>query len=353
MPGPQRNTHSQSYIPPSSITGGHNRFLLFWGEVKIPLLIVLGLLSVSLGVLGFERYFTQVGSAHNFGRSLYDALGLLEFKGGDLPTPLPWELEVARWLSPAVTMYAVLLGLVALFRNQIRIIRLRFGAGHVIICGLGQKGLLLAKTFHASGQTVAVIESDANNPFLPICRDLGVVVLPGDARDAFTLQKAGVKHAKSLIAVCGEDGTNADIAAKARKLISRRKGRKLECAIHIKDPQLWQFLRKQEMYDSQKEAFRLDIFNIYDHGARQLLREYPLLPRTNGLQERSPHLIIVGLGNLGEQIVLHAARQWHPHFDGKGGKLTFSVIDPQARRKVAVLCRKYSLVEKICEWDLP
>ncbi len=352
MPGTEQASQSHPDSPPVIPGSQRKRFKILWGEIVVPLLIIIGVVSTILGTIGFQRYFTEMGEAHNFGTSLYSSLGLLKFSGGDLPSPIPWELEVARWLSPVVTMYTVLLGLAAVFRDQIQTLRLRFTSNQVVICGLGQKGLLLAKNFHASGQTVVMIEKNSRNPSISACRELGISVLLGDARDEYTLRKARVQRAQSLIAVCGDDGANADIAVKARRLVSKREGQKLSCAIHISDPRLWVFLRQREFNPDQNKAFRLDFFNIYDHGARQLMREFPLLPNTKGTQEETPHLLIVGFGSLGEQIVIHAARQWYPHHEKNGGKLRISVVDPDAQRKIDVLCQEYSLVEKTCEWGV-
>jgi len=352
MPGSSHSNPSNDDTYPVYLGIRRSRFGILWEDIKIPLLILLGLLSVGLGTIGFQHYYTQTGQPFNFGRNLYAALELLEFKGGNLATPIPWELAVATWLAPAVTMYGVLLGLAAVFRDQLQSMRLRFTSNHVVICGLGQKGVLLARNFHAPGQTVTVIENDGGSPYIPACREMGISVIHGDARDEYSLRKAGVAHAQTLIAVCGGDGANADIAVKARRMVSKNRGRKLNCAIHIRDPRLWVFLRKQEFSLAKDEAFRLDFFNIYDHGARQLLGANPLLSQTNGNPEKAPHLLIVGLGNLGKQIVIHAARQWYPLYEKTGSRLHISVVDPDARKKIDVLCQDYSLVKKTCAWGV-
>ncbi len=352
MPGSDQPISRNDDTYPVYLGVRRSRLKMAWEDIRIPLLILIGLLSVGLGTVGFQLYYAQTGEAHNLGRSLYGAVELLELRGGNLATPVPWELTVAAWLAPAVTMYGVLLGLAAVFRDQFQGMRLRFTSNHVIICGLGQRGVLIAKNFQTAGQRVVVIENDGNNPYIPQCREMGISVIHGDARDAYTLRKAGVARAQALIAVCAEDGANADIAVKARSLLSKSRSRKLNCAIHIRDPRLWVFLRKQEFSLAADEGFRLDFFNVYDHGARQLLRAYPLLPQSASNQEKAPHLLIVGMGSLGKQIVIHAARQWSHLYEETGSKLRISLIDPVARKKVDVLCEDYSLVKKTCEWNI-
>jgi hypothetical protein len=152
-----------------------------------------------------------------------------------------------------------------------------------------------------------------------------------------------------VIGVCGEDGVNSDVAVIARRLVAKRTGSKLNCTIHIKDPNLWMLLRTQEFSAETSDTFRLDIFNIYDQGAKQLFRE---LPFSGGEFDVGavPHLLVVGFGFFAEQLILNAARKWSPQYDKTAQKLNISVVDPQADMHIKRLCHEYSLVEQVCEW---
>jgi hypothetical protein len=94
MPGINHAVHSNSEAYPAYLNIRRNRFNMLWEDVRVPLLIGLGLLAVGLGTSGFQQYYTQTGESFNFGRCLYGALELLEFKGGNLATPIPWELAI-------------------------------------------------------------------------------------------------------------------------------------------------------------------------------------------------------------------------------------------------------------------
>jgi hypothetical protein len=323
----------------------------FLHEASVPFLATAGLISLLLGTIGFQKYFSQADQFHSLATSLYASLWLFTIEGGAIPSPIPWELEVARWLSPTIGMYAVILGLASLFRNQISLLILGLVRNHVIICGLGQKGLNITRNFRKLGYKVVVIDNDGNNTNIAICRELGAIVLIGDCRDEYLLYKAGILKAGYLIAVCGDDGVNSDTAVIARKISARRPRSKLNCSIHIKDQNLWVLLRTQEFSANQIDTFRLDIFNIYDQGAKQLFQEYPL---TTDLSEHAtpPHLLIVGFGGFAEQLILNAARAWTPQYDKNLLKLHISVIDPQAEMYVKKLCQEYSLVDQVCDWEL-
>lgn len=320
-------------------------------DARIPILFILGLISLLLGTIGFHRYFALLGEEKTFATALYDALWGFAIEPGNLIEPIPWELEVARWLSPAIAMYAILLGFAAIFQDQIKLMRLGFQKKHVIICGLGLKGLNIARNFRENGHEVVIIEKDGNNPNIAACRELGAVILNGDARDEYLLRKAGIMKARYLIGVCGEDGVNADVAVLARNLAAGRKGSKLNCTIHIKNPNLWVLLRTQELSPAIDSAFRLDIFNIYDQGSRQLFREFPL-DADGSSQKAVPHLLIVGFSDFAEQLILNAARAWSAQYDAMQQKLMISIIDPQAGMVISRLCQEYTLVENVCEWQV-
>ena len=333
------------------------QFNLFLKDIEIPVLFIVGIGSVILGTIGFQKYFESAHLDSNFGTNLYASIGLLQMKTGNINASfLPIELEIARWSAPVVTMYTVVRGLWILFRKQLDVLHLRiFMRNHVVICGLGQIGLQLAKNFRNQGLEVVIIEKSDNNPFIPGCNEIGAIVLIGDAEDISTLYRAGIKRARHVIAISGNDSTNAKIATNARSLVrkpdSRDDSEILRCTIHIKDLRLWNVLCRQELSVHKPSGFRLEIFNLYDEAAFQLLAAYPLIDCSDDDCSTSPHILIVGMGDMGERLSLHISRQWSETYQITGKKLHISVIDPDAKYKVESLCRQFSLIKKVCKWD--
>ena len=93
-------------------------------------------------------------------------------------------------------------------------------------------------------------------------------------------------------------------------------------------------------------------FNVYAQGARQLLKDFPIVKPVSGKRTLAPHLLVIGLGRLGEQLVIHSARQWVPFHEETGLKLQISVVDPNAQRKIEGLCQDYSLIERTCDFEI-
>jgi hypothetical protein len=145
---------------------------------------------------------------------------------------MPWQLNVARVVAPLVAGYTALQALGQLLAEEFQSFRLRFLYRHVVICGLGRKGLILARAFLERGQAVVVIEQDAENDFVRQARDLGAAVLLGDAAEPSMLRKARVARATHLFARCGDDGVNAEIAVRAGQLVTSRSGPLLTCVLH-------------------------------------------------------------------------------------------------------------------------
>jgi len=196
---------------------------------------------------------------------------------------------------------------------------------------------------------VVVIEQDAENDLVRQCRDLGGVVLIGDAAEPWLLRKAGVTRARYLFALCGDDGVNAEVAVRAADLLGLSPGSPLTCALHIFDPQLCALLRERELDAGSTNRLRLEFFNVYDLGARVLLEENP--PAATGPEAAAGanRLIIVGMGRLGESLLVNAARQWHASGAAAQVKLQVTLIAQNAQEIAETLLARYPGLKKCCE----
>ena len=317
-------------------------------DYQWPIIISLLIASLLLGFIGFKEYAAAAGLRASPLDLLYLTLQLGVLESGAVTGAVSWELEIARWSLPILTAYTAVLAAAVVFRKQLQLARLWFIRDHVIVCGLGRKGVLLAHRLAERGFKIVVIERDPGNPHLGHCLDQGAIALEGDATDPALLRKAAVERARYLIAVCDEDGANAEIAVNAQELVAGRRRKALTCVIHLVDPQLCELLRERELGMETAAAFRLEMFNIYDRGARVLLGEHPAFADdANGSQ--SPHVLVVGLGQLGESLVVHMAREWYESRGEKGSPLSISVVDPAAGKKLRLLHSRYPKLSRCCE----
>ena len=88
--------------------------------------------------------------------------------------------------------------------------------GHVIVCGFGRMGVMLAKDLAAAAVAFVVLERDDRR--FAEARALGYLALQGDATDETVLVAAGVERARILATVLPDDAANVFITLSARGL---------------------------------------------------------------------------------------------------------------------------------------
>ncbi|WP_288917532.1 TrkA family potassium uptake protein [uncultured Synechococcus sp.] len=89
---------------------------------------------------------------------------------------------------------------------------------HVIVCGYGRIGREIAEQLSAEGIAVLVIETDPGR--ITAARDRHLEVLNGDATLDETLQEAGIKQCRSLVAALPNNAANLYVVLSARGLCS-------------------------------------------------------------------------------------------------------------------------------------
>ena len=303
-----------------------------WADYSWFIIIILGLISLVLGYIGFWKNSLALGSDRTVLDNLYLTLGLISLNTGAVPPPISWELQAARFAVPAVTAYTAFLAFTTIFIQQTDRVRLWFLQDHVIICGLGRKGFRLAIQFLQHGNQVVIIEVDEGNDWIENIRSAGGIVIIGDASDPEMLEKVRLNRAMTLTSVLGDDGKNAEVAVNAEGISLSRKDGSLTCIIHIFDAQLWRLLRERELTLNQNGKFRLELFNIFDRGAHLMVQGNP--PWSENSTDLAPHILIIGLGKMGQRLIIEIARRWKLSNLDIDKKLKFSVIDFNAEQKL-------------------
>ena len=162
------------------------------------------------------------------------------------------------------------------------------------------------------------------------------------------LYKARVHKARYLIAVWGTDEDNTEIAVNARAMVSDSANRVLTCLVHITNPDLCNLLKEREIMGQRVDSFRIEFFNVYESGARQLLKEFPGFDENVG--NFRPHLLIVGLGAMGKSLSVHAAMLWRIARGKSIKKLPITLVDKDADQKKEYFEWQYQRLNE--SWDL-
>ncbi len=87
---------------------------------------------------------------------------------------------------------------------------------HVIICGFGRIGAMLAQILQAAGAAFVIVERDEESA--ERARGFGHLCIQADAADEFALQSAGVTRARVVATVLPNDAANVFITLTARNM---------------------------------------------------------------------------------------------------------------------------------------
>ncbi len=295
--------------------------------------VCLALLVFGLGCAGFREYNLAAHRERSFADVAYVSLQLFVVQSGDLDGPIGWKLEFARFAAPVVAAYAGFCALLSVFFHHVQLFRPWLIGDHVIVCGLGRRGSKLVQQLRAQGKCVVVIEHDENNAELVHCRQMGAIVLLGMANDRRVLDKACVHRAKTLISIVGDDGVNVETAILAHQLNEKRRAGALDCVVHVFDPRLQRALKKHRIFTDTDDPFELRLFNAFEIGAQAMLQKQPVLDPAVLGETRQPHVLIVGLGRLGESLLVQAVAQWRDRRHSPADKLRATVIDRHVEQK--------------------
>jgi len=89
---------------------GRGRLLRnLWADYSWFIIILFGSISLILGYIGFSQNSQAIEAGRTILDNLYLTLGLISLNSGAVPPPISWELQVARFMVPAVTAYTAFL----------------------------------------------------------------------------------------------------------------------------------------------------------------------------------------------------------------------------------------------------
>lgn len=298
---------------------------------------VLGIVALVILTSATGFYAAEIGTNQNldsYGDALWWAIVTVTTIGyGDIfPVTVAGRLVGAFLMFAGIGALGVFTASIAAYLikfDRLDALRVRGMHGHVVVCGLGATGGLLAQAFQRDGYSVLAIEKSEDNPHIGAAREAGAVVLVGDAARTEVLRRARVDRAAHIVIVAGADATNVEIAAAARALVQDSTA-SVSCSAQIEDPELWYALRGWDV--GTQDRVRLEFFNVTELGARALLARHS--PFTGGAEaaRTPPRVLIVGSGALGQHLIGQMVRQWRD-VDGEARPpLPIALVDADVDR---------------------
>lgn len=254
--------------------------------------------------------------------------------------PIPVALQWARFLAPAVTLYALIETARLLFSVELSRRRARRARGHAIVCGDTVFADTLSRRLQAEGTEVVDIRMRGDD-FVTAGEPLRII---GDARDPEVLRAAGVERARAVYACTGAGAENATIALATARL--RRTGAEpVSVYSHIPDPELCAALQAAFLTRSRLGLVHLDFFNVDQIAARRLFAADPLLP----IEQRPPRILVADAGEFGAAVVVAAARSWRVG-PACADPVPITLVGAQAGVALAALSERYPFLAGVCRF---
>lgn len=316
----------------------------------LPLLAILALLATGMGMYGFAEYYAKK-EAVSVSSLLYQSLQLFSLESGMVEGIVPWELQFARFFAPTLTFVTLAKALLIFFREEVRDYRLSRSKEHIVICGAGEKAAALIHDFLAAQRRVVTVDLAGK----PLTGERGgsdeLFPLHGDASCLGVLKQARLEWAERVFVTTGNDSTNIEIAAGICHLLSRsvKATRRLTCHIHLVDRQTAELFRNHCIFSNANDFVDIHIFNLYDNTARLLWREH-LLARGPIAPDDGRHLrlVICGLGQMGEAVLLRVLRSAHYANDSIPA---VTIVDRDAGLCRERLLERYPALPDLCDLD--
>jgi len=291
------------------------------------LLAAAWVILIVLGYGGFVEQSKDEGLGRGFLDNLYLTLQLAILSYGDDGSSLNWRLEIARFAAPLMATGTLIQAASVVFKEQFVRYRLRYLRGHTVVAGLGASGTRLALALHDAGKKVAAIDPEVHGTGVSTLRARDIPVLVGDPKDPGMLRALRIDRASSLVALGRSDAMNVAIGAAARHVPRPKRAVDLRVSVHLEDAELTEFLRGSGV--GGDDTVRIEFFNMHERGARALVSDHLVLDSGS-----KPHLVVIGLGQLGRALLLAAAQRWSEVGEGP---LPATLVDREAPVRLQAL----------------
>lgn len=282
---------------------------------------IMGVVAFLLAFSGYNIIFNEAGtekgsldlvyySIKTFGMDIIDGC----------PSPLPWQLETARWLAPAVLIYTAIKAILYLVRREIKSAFVAHYRNHVIVAGLSDNSRHLVSDLLAHGERVIVVGAIPHAWKLDQVEKAGAIIIDGDLTSKSFLRYLGAARARFFVFVDENDEKNvADAIAVYKYLAVSGKGRHQMLYTHISDDLKLDEIRGLHLLEDQSTANKADlnceirIFSACERATRIIFNKYSpdRFTRVTSPSDAEVRVAVIGSGSLTQSMIIRFARLGH------------------------------------------
>lgn len=281
-----------------------------------------------LGFTGFGGWVmpNSLHAVQKIADAFYSSLGLLTLRlPHDFETPnLAWDLQIARFLLPAMAIWFSVEAYLQLARQRLRFFSLFRLSHHVIVVGPGARAHTIAKHCRADepeGRLVYVTNNEDRTALADL-QSLGIVTLQGDPAAAETYVRSALHRARAVVIAGERPMENVRACATVRKVALEKRPAELpslSVVVAIDSPEMASVLDASfhEVRDRRVEYRLLDPL---DNIAERLVAR---LARILGSPRQAPTILMLGWAGPAASIFRRLLRNAPP-----GAKIV--VVDENA-----------------------
>lgn len=299
--------------------------------------LVSAMLTVVSGAVGWlqcsEKQMPEFGAA--FANAIHFGAQNLLLNGESKPED-HWLMVVSRLLGMATVTLVAFAVIRGLFWESLDRAWIMCTRKHVVVCGIGQIGEEIARSAMESGKRVVVIERDEQNDRVDALRELGAMVVFGDATEKFAITQARVRSASHVYFCMGDDECNAEGVTDVVELLrtSRLSKPRLHC--NMTNAELGRRLEQV----GAANGCDVRAFDVSELAARDFLERKLSVLRVR--EDETIHFVVIGFGRMAQTLVLQIAEL--AHFPNLRRSRMTVVAEDRESDAVARFCARYPRV---------
>lgn len=292
-------------------------------------------LSVGIVIVIGMYYFPRECDNLNFCGALYYTIRLFIMEHDLSAFPKAWPLIFIYFFAPLLTLSAIGKAIAYFFKISPSL-RTKWMSDHVVVCGVGRTGKILAATLKKKGVFVVGVDNGNPDDFDEWRAAQKIPMVFGDFHSKLILKRAGAHNSRAIIFAAGDDLLNLEGAVGAYGWMQSKEGPYRLIWTHIANENLANMARLA-MRTEGKVGIR--IFDTYQIAAQKMITKYLHREAFDAINT----IYILGFGKFGRDLLDVCIQSVAVSDDTH-----IRVVDLQNRKQeVIALAREHKLEKRI------